>query len=348
MAIRVGLVGIGFMGKTHADIYLKNKKARLVAFCDQDKKKAAGDWSGGGGNLGDAKDKAFDPRSLRSHKTPEDLFADPEVDLVDITLPTYLHAKYVIKALAAGKHVLCEKPLSVDLKSAQAVVAAAKKARGKLMIAQCMRFWPEWEWLKEAVASKRYGKVHSAVFRRFASTPTWTWNNWILQPGLSGSALFDLHIHDTDYIRYVFGEPKAVFSRGNGGKATQNGVDHIVTSYVYPNKALLVSAEGGWNADPSYGFTMRYTVVFEKATVDFDIGREGKTLLLHKAGAKAAEVVKCRASTGWADEISYFVDCLEQGKTPKVTTPQDAARSVALCQAELKSVKTGKLVPFKA
>lgn len=348
MTIKVGVVGVGFMGKTHTDIYLKTPHAQLVAFCDQDPKKAAGDWSGGGGNLGEAKDKAFDPKSLTSHATPEALFADPNVDLVDITLPTYLHAQYVIKALQAGKHVLCEKPLSTDLKQAQSVVAAAKKAKGKLMIAQCMRFWPEWVWLKEAVRSKRYGKVHSAVFRRFASTPTWTWNQWILNAKLSGSALFDLHIHDTDFIRYVFGDPTAVFSKGNGGKATKGGIDHIVTTYLYANKSLLVSAEGGWNADPSYGFTMRYTVVFDKATVDFDIGRTDKMLQLHETGKKDTEVIKCRASTGWADEIAYFVECLSKNVTPKVTTPADAAKSVALCHAELKSIKTGKPVPFKA
>lgn len=347
MSIRVGLVGVGFMGKTHADIHLKNPRAQFVAFCDSDPKKAAGDWSGGGGNLGDAFGKSFDPRSLKSHATPEELFADPNVDLVDICLPTYLHAQYVLKALAAGKHVLCEKPLSTDLKEAAAVVQAAKKAKGSLMVAQCMRFWPEWEWLKEAVVMKRYGKVHSAVFRRFASTPTWTVNHWILQPKLSGSALFDLHIHDSDYIRFLFGEPKAVFSIGNGGKATQGGIDHVVTSYLYKNKSLLVSAEGGWNADPSYGFTMRYTVVFEKATADFDLGRTGKVLLLNLAGAKEAEVVKVRASTGWADEIAYFLECIEKGQAPKVTTPGDAAKSVALCHAELKSIRTSKVVPFK-
>lgn len=347
MPVRVGVVGIGFMGKTHVDIHLKNGKAQLVAFCDQDPKKAAGDWAGGGGNLGDAFGKAFDPKSLRSHKTPQDLFNDPNVDLVDICLPTYLHAKHTVDALAAGKHVLCEKPLSTDMKEAQAVVNAAKKAKGFLMVAQCMRFWPEWEWLKEAVKSKRYGKVHSAVFRRFASTPTWTWENWILQPKKSGSALFDLHIHDSDYIRYVFGEPKAVFSTGNGGKATKGGIDHIVTQYLYPNKSLLVTAEGGWNADPTYGFTMRYTVVFENATADFDLGREGKVLLLHKKGAKEAETVACRASNGWADEIDYYLDCIASGKRPAITTPADAAKSVALCQAELKSVKTRKPVAFK-
>ncbi|MCZ7644164.1 MAG: Gfo/Idh/MocA family oxidoreductase [Planctomycetota bacterium] len=347
MSTRIGLLGIGFMGKTHADIYLKNSKAKLVAYCDSDPKKAAGDWSGGGGNLGDAFGKAFDPKTLTSHRTAAELFADPHVDLVDICLPTYLHGKHVIAALAAGKHVLCEKPLSTDPKEAQAVAAAAKKAKGNLMVAQCMRFWPEWEWLKQAVQRKAYGKVHSAVFRRFASTPTWTWNNWILNAKLSGSALFDLHIHDTDFVRYVFGEPRAVFSVGNGGKATKGGIDHIVTSYLYKNKNLLVSAEGGWNADPTYGFTMRYTVVFEKATVDFDLGREGKVLLLHKTGAKEPEVVACRASTGWADEVDYFLECLARKQKPKVTTPEDAARSVALVQAELKSVRTRKVVPFK-
>jgi len=347
MPVRVGLVGVGFMGKTHADIYLKNRNTKLVAFCDIDKKKASGDWSGGGGNLGDAGGKAFNPKTLTSHKTPEALFKDPNVDLVDICLPTYLHAKYTIKALKAGKHVLCEKPLSTKPAEAKKVAAAAKKAKGNLMIAQCMRFWPEWEWLKGAVKSKRYGKVHSAVFRRFASTPTWTWKNWILNAKLSGSALFDLHIHDSDFIRYVFGEPKAVFSVGNGGKATKGGIDHIVTSYIYPKRSLLVSAEGGWNADPTYGFTMRYTVVFDRATADFDIGREGTMLQVHRKGGKKAQTIKCRASTGWADEIKYFADCIAKRRKPKVTTPEDAARSVKLCEAEMKSAKTGRIVAFR-
>ena len=343
MAVRVGVLGIGFMGKTHLEIHLKNPKAKLVAYCDIDPRKAAGDFSGGGGNLGERKELNLGD-GVKGYNRAEELLADPNVDMVDICLPTYLHSDYVLKALAAGKHVLSEKPLTVDLKQADAIIKAAKKARTHLMCAQCMRFWPEWAWLKEAVASKRYGKVHSAVFRRFAATPTWTWQNWILNPKLSGSALFDLHIHDSDFVRYVFGEPEAVFSVGNGGKATKGGIDHIVTSYLYKNRNLLVSAEGGWNADPTYGFTMRYTVVFEKATVDFDLGREGKVLLLHAATAKAPEVIQTPAGNGWEAEIDYFLGCVAQNKAPRLMTPQDARDSVALVHAELTSLSMRRVV----
>ena len=344
MAIRVGVVGIGFMGKTHIGIYLKNKRAQLVAYCDFDPRRAAGNWNEKAGNLGSGGDLGVDPATLKSFATPEEMFADPDIDVIDLCIPTYVHAKYVVKALQAGKHVLCEKPLTVSLKEAEDVAKAAKKAKGFMMPAHCMRFWPEWVWLKEAVKSKLYGRVHSAVFRRYASTPKWTAKNWILNAKLSGSALFDLHIHDTDYIRYVFGDPQAVFSVGNGGKATKDGIDHVVTNYLYKDPRLLVSAEGGWNADPTYGFTMRYTVVFDKATVDFDIGREGKILMLHEAGAKEAEIVKTSIENGWQQEIEYFLACVQDGKRPTVTTAADAVKSVALVHAEEKSARTRKIV----
>jgi predicted dehydrogenase len=345
MPVRVGVVGCGFMGKTHLGIYAKNKRAIVTAFCDIDPKKAKGDFGGGGGNLGDGGSKKLGA-GAKGYRKVEDLITDKNVDVVDICLPTYLHAEYAIKALNAGKHVLCEKPLTVDLKDAERVVKAAKSADGMMMAAHCMRFWPEWAWLKDVVDARKFGKVHSAVFRRFASTPTWTSHNWILNADLSGSALFDLHIHDSDFIRYVFGDPKAVFSVGNGGKATRKGIDHIVTSYMYKDPNLLVSAEGGWNADPTYGFTMRYTVVFEKATVDFDLGREGRVLQLHKAGAKQPEVVKVPAHNGWEGEIDYFLKCVDSGKAPTVITPTDARDSVALVHAELESLESRKPVKF--
>jgi len=344
MTIRVGMLGVGFMGRTHVGIHAKDKRVQVAAFCDTDPQRTAGDWSFGGGNLGDASTLGVDPKKLRSHRTAEELFADPEVDLVDICLPTHLHAAHVVKALEAGKHVLCEKPLAINLKDLDRVIRAAKKAKGFMMPAHCMRFWPEWVWLKEAVAQKRFGKVHSAVFRRFGSTPRWSKGGWLLQPALSGSALFDLHIHDVDFVRYVFGDPQAVFAVGDSGKATSNGIDMVVASYLYRKPRLVVTAEGGWQADSTYGFTMRYTVVFERATADFDLGREGKALLLHKEGAKEPEVVKTEATSGWAAEISYFVDCIEKGVPPKVTSAADARKSVALAHAELESIKKRKVV----
>ena len=343
MPVRVGVVGVGFMGKTHIGIHAKNKRAKITAICDYDPRRTSGDVGTAAGNLGSGSGLKLS-KAVKRYQKPEELFADPHVDMVDICLPTYVHAEYVIKALNAGKHVLCEKPLALDLKDLERILKAAKKSKSMLMPAHCMRFWPEWVWLKNAIKSHKYGRVHSATFKRFASTPGWSKGGWILNAELSGSALFDLHIHDTDFVRYAFGDPKAVFSVGNGGKASKDGIDHVFTTYLYKNRSLVVTAEGGWNADPTYGFTMRYTVVFDTATADFDIGRDGRTLLLHRSNSKQAEVVKVSKETGWAQEIDYFLQCIEKGKKPLIATAQDGRDSVALIHTEYESIKQRKVV----
>lgn len=344
MAVRVGVIGLGFMGRTHLDIHLNNPRAELTAYCDFDPNRTKGSLTTGGGNVGTTKQLNIDPAKVKAYHEPDDLINDPNVDAVDICLPTYLHADIAIKALKAWKYVLCEKPLTVDLKEADRIVAASKKSKGFIMPAHCMRFWPEWDWLKKAIVSKEFGKVHSATFKRFAAAPGWSAKNWILNPKLSGAALFDLHIHDADFVRFAFGDPQAVFSVGNGGKSTRDGVDHVITSYLFKNPKLVVVAEGGWNADTSYPFTMRYTVVFDKATADFDASREGRTLVLHRANTKEADVIKVSPLNGWQLEIDYFLQCVENKKKPKLITVEDARKSLALVHAEAKSIRERKII----
>src|SRR5205085_7047748 len=115
------------------------------------------------------------------------LIASPEVDVVDVCLPTPAHVEVVTAALAAGKHVLCEKPLARTSADARKIAAAAASARGFFMPAMVMRFWPEWEWLKRAVAEGHYGRVRSATFRRMGETP----KGWYQDGKLSGGGLFD-------------------------------------------------------------------------------------------------------------------------------------------------------------
>ena len=191
----------------------------------------------------------------------------------------------------------------------------------------------------EAVRQDSFGDIQ-ALCRR----PQWSAKNWILNPKLSGAALFDLHIHDTDFVRYVFGDPKAVFSVGNGGRVDEGRGRSRDYELSFKNPKLVVVVEGGWNADTSYPFTMRYTVVFDKATADFDAGRGGKVLMLYRAGSKEGEVVKVGTENGWQLEIDYFLKCIEDRKKPKIITVEDARDSVALVHAELKSVRERKIV----
>jgi predicted dehydrogenase len=336
--IRIGIIGLGFMGKTHYGIYAKNPEAQVVAISDVDPKRAAGDLSGGWGNVktGETSDKLPMDR-IKGTTDWRELIAMKDVDVVDICLPTPTHVEVVPAALAAGKHVICEKPMARTSADARVIADAAAKARGLFMPAMCMRFWPEWEWLKRAVAEQHYGRVLSATFRRVGSYP----QGWFMNGAISGGALLDLHVHDTDFVYHLFGKPRGVFSRGFTGQSGE--IDHIQTQYLYdgPHRGTpMVSAEGAWTMSPGYGFTMRYTVVFERATADYDLGRKD-TLMLAAEGK--TEAVEHPTYDGWTGELGYFLECVKTNERPERVTADDAVAGLQIVEAERRSVESGRV-----
>src|SRR6185295_1853342 len=153
-----------------------------------------------------------------------------------------------------------------------------KSAKGFFMPAMCMRFWPGWAWLKELADKNIYGKILAARFRRVTSPPGWSRDSYF-KGGDSGGALLDLHIHDTDFVQFLFGRPTAVYSTGLS--RFSGAVDHVVTQYHVAGGAP-VYAEGSWIL--TSGFNMSYTVIFERATVDFDSARGAESLHLMEEG----------------------------------------------------------------
>ncbi len=339
--VKIGVLGVGFMGKMHFNCHRANPRAKVIALSDLDPAKLAGDWSKIGGNIADKRAAQVDLSGLRLYAPPSELFKDPDVDVVDITLPTFLHADYAIAALEAGKHVVCEKPMALSLAECDRMLAAAKAAGRLLFVAHCIRFWPDYKVLKQIVASGKYGKVVTATFWRKSLTPTWSWDNWLLDAPRSGSAVVDLHIHDTDYVNYVFGRPAFVKSSGVIGAVSNTGVDAIVTHYVYPDGPHVV-AEGTWALAPGFGFTHGFCVVFEKATVEMDC-RSGKPLTVHTLKGKTL-TPKLPKDDGYVAELKHFVDCIGKGKVSDIVTAEDARAALAVCLAEEEAVKTGQAV----
>ena len=208
--VNVAVVGLGFMGVTHIKTYQQLKTARIVAVCDAVRLPVNGILPGVAGNITGS--GALDlGRDVKVYRELADVLADPEVELVDLCVPTMLHPEQAIAALKAGKHVLCEKPLALNSAQACKIVQAAQSAPGFFMPAMCMRFWPGWSCLKEVVAEKPYGKIQAARFRRMSPMPGWSKATYS-SGKLSGGALLDLHIHDTDFVQFLFGRPASVFS----------------------------------------------------------------------------------------------------------------------------------------
>jgi len=337
--VNVGIVGLGFMGLTHIRAYRQIPQARIVAICDAVRLPADGNLSSVAGNIATTDTIQFDMSVVKGYRDFHQMLENPEVQLVDICLPTPLHAPVSIAALKAGKHVLCEKPLARSVAVCKSIVDAARGAKGFFMPAMCLRFWPEWVWVKQAIAGNRYGHVLAAQFRRLSAPPGWSQSTY-LKGEDSGGALLDLHIHDSDFVQFCFGRPRRVFSTGLS--RISGAIDHVVTQYEVSGGAC-VFAEGSWLMTPAFGFNMSYLVLFERATVDYDSNRGPNALKLFVNGEEP-RVIHCEGGDGYVGELQHMIESIEAGRPPSVVTAQDGMSAVEICEAEEQSIKTGNPV----
>lgn len=336
--IKVGVMGLGMMGITHLDAYQKRNDAKVVAISDKMPDRLHGKTQAQGNVQGQAQG-GFDYSTVRKYTEGMDLIKDPDVDLVDICLPTPMHLEYGLAALEAGKHVLIEKPLARTVAQAEQLVAAAEKAKGLSMVAMCMRFWPGWTWLKQAVDQKTYGNVLAATFRRVANHPGGAFYS---NGALSGGGILDLHIHDTDFVQFLFGMPQSVQSVGYS-KITDE-IDHIVTHYRY-NDVPMVVAEGGWAMADGFGFRMQYTVNFDRATAVFDLAAQ-QPLMLYEPG-QAPRAIALDAVMGYDLEIGYFLECIKERRQPTTVTLRDGLNCLKIIEAESQSARSAAPVTLK-
>ncbi|HTL58461.1 MAG TPA: Gfo/Idh/MocA family oxidoreductase [Candidatus Limnocylindrales bacterium] len=334
--IKVAVVGLGFMGVTHLRAYQETDGAKIVAVCDAVRLPVNGVLQGVAGNVKKSDDIHLGP-SVRVYRKLEEVLADSEVELVDLCTPTPLHPDQAIASLKSGKHVFCEKPLARTSAGAREIVAIEKESPGFLMPAMCMRFWPGWSSLKQVVDEKRYGAILAARFRRMSEMPTWSKQGTYAGGNDLGGALFDLHIHDTDFVQFLFGRPSAVFS--SGVTRPSGSIDHVVTQYLYPG-GPAVYAEGSWLL--TKGFNMSYTVHCEGATLDFDLARGAEAMQVTERG-KPTQTLKFDGPDGYGHEIRYVVDCARNNKPPQTVTVQDGLSALEICEAEEKSIKTGQV-----
>jgi predicted dehydrogenase len=352
--VRVGVIGLGFMGATHVAAYQAAAGAGypcvLAAVCDRKESRRRGElWDVGGNAVSDMSEqkRAFDPQQVKGYETPQELLADDSIDLVSICTRTDTHVELAIEAVGCGKHVLVEKPVSLSVAEIERLRDAARAAGKHVMPAMCIRFWPQWAYLKARVDDGELGACRSATFQRLASAPNWS-SSFYRDGSKSGGALFDLHIHDADFVRYCFGEPQSVCSAGRVGET--GAVDHVTTAYHFSGtdrsgKSLPahVVAEGGWDQHPGFAFRMRYVAVFEKATLDYDLTRE-HPLLLCRDGK--AEPVKVDALSGYDGQVRWLVERIVSGKARLADTRllDDASAVTRLLAAEHESCRTRRPV----
>lgn len=300
--LKVGLIGCGFMGTMHANCYKNIAGVELTALADVRPEKAAELAKGTNAKLyGDGMD----------------LIREADVDVIDICLPTYLHAAYALAAMDKVNYVFVEKPVTLTAAEGDALLEKAAATGCRVQVGQVIRFWDEYVELAKYIREGTYGKVLNANFRRISPSPTWGWENWLHDVSKSGGAGQDLHIHDIDYVLSVFGAPTA-FRTVKNRIGEKNA--YVATLLEYPD--FCVSTEGTWDLPGSHPFSATFRVVFEKAVAEY----EGGVLKIYDdAGAHDVKIEKVQLSGGYKggnvsdlggyyNELLSFTDNAKAGK----------------------------------
>ena len=302
--LKVAVVGVGGISGAHIPAWEEMKDAELVALCD----------------IRPERMEKYEGK--RCYTDIDELLKNEELDILDICLPTYLHADVACKAMDLGINVITEKPISLKDEDVERVYACAEKNNVKFMVAQVLRFWPEYELLKEIYDTKKYGELLSGTMTRLGCYPRWSWDGWMMDEKRSGLVPFDLHIHDLDFMVYAFGEPKVAH------QFRSKLPDQDFISLTYDFGDFFINSEASWYAT-SYPFTAEFRFQFEDAVVANENGkmiiylRDDEKIDLSQDAEGDTGAINLPKSDAYANEIKYFFDCIENDKPVDKFDPEE-------------------------
>ena len=311
--LRVGLVGIGFMGWIHYLAYQRSKRAQLVAFASRDATKRSGDWRGIKGNFGPPGEQ-IELGEMNVYESLDELLADDNIDLIDICLPPHLHVQAACAALRAGKHVLCEKPLALNTADCDLILEEAVEADRAVLVGQVLPYMGQYQFAYEALQGTEYGQPLGGYFKRIISPPDWIPDFY--ETDRVGGPLIDLLVHDAHFIRLAYGMPKQVMCLAE----MNDGVVKFCHALLrFEDPRVVVAISGGVSNQTARSFTHGMEIQFEKATMQFELAvlKDGLEVMPLKIMTTDGNVVRPELAS--ADEVEAFANEID-----------DAAESVRL------------------
>jgi predicted dehydrogenase len=328
--VRVAVLGAGFMGSTHVRAYVAMPDVEVATI------------------YAPSPDRAQPLAEQVGSRWSDDLqavIADPAIDAVDICLPTPEHRAATEAALAAGKHVLLEKPIALTLDDARALVRLGEESDRVFMIAHVLRFWPEYVEIARQVASGELGAPRSAFASRRQPFPAWS--TLFSRSDLTGGAVIDMMVHDFDALNWVLGAPRAVTARGVRS-ALSGGFDQVQVLIDYGDgRSALV--DGGMMMPDSYPFSSRLEVLCEHGALEYAFRAGGRSV---EMGAGVNELTYFPSNGDpmllaptqtdpYAAECACFIDLIRENKRPTQGTPADGLQALAVALAARESLERG-------
>jgi predicted dehydrogenase len=318
---RIAVLGAGFMGGTHARAYQTIPDVEIAAIYAHTPNRAQ--------ELANELGTTF-TADLDS------ILADHSIDAVDICLPTPAHRATVEAALAAGKHVLLEKPLAMTEADGEALVQAWESTSQVFMVAHVLRFWPEYVELKRVIDTGKLGRPVAANAVRRQPFPAWS--KLFKQADQTGGAIFDMLIHDYDAMNWVLGAPTTVTATGVSNPRS-GGIDQAQVLIGYEGGSGVV--DGGMIQPESYPFTSRFEVLCENGAIEyhfqaggrsFEVGEPTNRLTVYRNEGDA-EQLTVEQTDPYVNEVSYFVECIRTGARAERATPAHAQLALRVGRA---------------
>ncbi len=320
----VGVIGCGGLGTTLARHLVTIEGAELVAGADISAEQRR-------------KFKAqFDIPMYPHHRQ---VLSRSDVKAVLVVTPNDSHARIVVEALEAGKHVFCEKPMALNVAQCDRMIAAAERKGLKLMVGQVLRLFGIFSKIKEIVASGVIGEPFGMFTTRtsFGGGFMGTWREYARK---AGGTLLEINAHELDYMRFVMGEVESVSAQM--GHFAKSGVEYEDLAFVelkFRNGGIgalyssLSSAIGAYNG----------AIHCKEGTLTH--GGFGGPITYAKFGQEPTvlEPKDIQAEDPYRHELRSFVECLLKG-TPMVFDGRDGRAAVEIAQAAYLSAKRGRPV----
>lgn len=317
--LRVGVVGAGLIAGCHVRAYGRIPDVEVVAVADPQRAKAEHLAASAGAMACSGLDEVL----------------DLEADVISVCTPPRSHAELTVRALGAGRHVLCEKPVALSLTDAARIQRAADASDRVLMIAHVSRYEPDHRAARDLVYSGEIGQVAMMAHSMTTSMPGWSEGGWLARPEESGGPLLDLAVHSFDYLAWVIQSPAirvhAVAADSPAGPGT-----YAVATVRYANGALG-QVEASWAHPVARGF---------KAVVEI-AGTNGRVSWSYD-GINGGAIYRADGETTWLDplgergytrEIAAFVEAVRSGG-PSPVPVADGVAATRTALAALESVRT--------
>jgi myo-inositol 2-dehydrogenase/D-chiro-inositol 1-dehydrogenase len=325
MTMRVGIAGTGTMGEVHAKAW-RNVGAELAGFTSL--------------RLAQTRDLAqrFGVRAYAEYAELVD-----EVDIVDICTPTSLHKPMAVAAAAAGKHVVCEKPVALTIEDAQAMIDACAAAGVRFFVGMVVRFFPQYRVAQELVTHGKIGQLGVLRLKRVAYVPMKLVDNWYIDEKQSGGMVLDLMIHDFDYARWLAGGVDRIFARR--GQLVSSPAEYLQAIIRFQSGAMAL-IEGGWAYPPGV-FRTALDLAGSDGLIEWS-SDQPLPIQTHFPTAESSATSVGLPVAGLSDdpytaEIRHAYQAIRTN-TPFAVTAQDALEALRIALAAKTSLSTGKPV----